>query len=209
MQICEIFRSLQGEGLLMGLPCAFVRTAGCNLDCAWCDTVYAKTDGTEMSIGEIMDRLRSYDLPLVCITGGEPLIQEETYRLVDTLLQEGYTVQLETNGSLPLDRLPCDEALMISMDIKTPSSGMQDAMLLENLEILSSHDQLKFVVSGPEDMRYVEDILGHHAIACPVIVTPVGGVELRAVVEWVLEASLNVRVLPQLQKLIWGEERGH
>ena len=209
MKICEIFKSIQGEGLLIGLPCVFVRTSGCNLDCAWCDTRYARSEGKEMTVIEVLDQVRNYDIQLVCITGGEPLLQPETYCLVDTLLDEGYSVQLETNGSVPLERVSCHENLMISMDFKTPSSGMQERMIMENLEILSPYDQLKLVVADREDMSFVEEFLAVNDIPCPVVVTPVGGTDIKPVAEWVLERNLNVRVLPQLHKLIWGEERGH
>lgn len=208
MKICEVFKSIQGEGLLMGLPCVFVRTSGCNLDCAWCDTRYARSGGEEMTVMEIIDRVRGFDIPLVCITGGEPLLQQETYSLVDRLLDEGYSVQLETNGSIPLEKVSCHENLMISMDFKTPSSGMQKRMIKENLEVLSPYDQLKFIVADSVDMRFVEEFLAVNEIPCPVVVTPVGGTDIRPVAEWVLKKNLNVRVLPQLHKLIWGEERG-
>ena len=208
MKICEIFYSLQGEGLLMGIPTAFVRTMGCNLDCEWCDTPYARDGGEEMEVDEVVKMIRSFGVETVCITGGEPLIQDDTFVLIDSLLTMGHSIQIETNGSVPLDTLPCYEELMISMDLKTPSSGMADRMVMENLEALSIFDQLKFVVSNREDMEYVEGVLSEHDVKCPVIVTAVGGVDLREVAEWVLERRLEVRVLPQLHKIIWGDERG-
>ena len=207
MRICEIFSSLQGEGMLMGIPTVFVRTIGCNLDCSWCDTPYAREGGEEMEVSEVVERVRSFDLKTVCITGGEPLIQEETYELIDILLNQGFYIQLETNGSISLDRLLCYEELLISMDLKPPSSGMTNRMVMDNLESLSICDQLKFVVVDREDMDYVEKVLSEHTIRCPVIVTAAGGVDLRNVAEWVMERKLEVRVLPQLHKIIWGDER--
>jgi len=208
MRTCEIFRSLQGEGVLMGAPTTFVRTVGCNLDCCWCDTPYAKQGGKERSVDEILREVDAHGIPMVCVTGGEPLLQKEIYGLLEALIARRYHVTLETNGSLPLDELPCTESLMISMDLKCPSSGMCDRMVMDNLEILSPYDQLKFVVDGREDMDYVLEVINTYEINCPVIVTPVGGRELRPLAEWALANRVRVRVLPQLHKIIWGEGRG-
>jgi 7-carboxy-7-deazaguanine synthase len=208
MRICEIYYSLQGEGMLMGLPTVFIRAVGCNLDCSWCDTPYAREGGEEMLVEDIAKKVEAFGVDTVCITGGEPLIQDDTYQLIDALLDRGFCIQLETNGSISLDRLPCYEELMISMDIKTPSSGMKGSTVMKNLEMLSPFDQLKFVVAGKEDMNFVEETLSSNEIKCPVIVTAVGGVELLEVAEWVLSKRLQIRVMPQLHKIIWGEQRG-
>ncbi len=208
MKLIEIFRSLQGEGVLIGTPTVFVRLAGCNLACSWCDTTFALAGGKEKKVEEVVSLVRVYNLPYVCITGGEPLIQEETYDLVDRLLREGFHVTLETNGSLPINQLPCTESLLISMDIKCPSSRMSERMCLTNIELLSATDQLKFVVADERDVIFAEAMLRSHEVNCPVIFSPVGGLNLKPVAEFVLERRLNVRVLPQLHKLIWGEERG-
>ncbi len=209
MRICEIFRSLQGEGLMMGVPTTFVRTVGCNLDCTWCDTPYAREGGEEKELQEVIEKVRSFGMKTVCVTGGEPLLQKETYELIDSLLNMGYRIQLETNGSISIDDLPSYQELMISMDIKTPSSRMSDRMIMENLDSLTICDQLKFVINDEQDMDYVEDLLSKHDVKCPVILTSVGGVDLRKVAEWVICRKMEVRVLPQLHKIIWGEERGH
>lgn len=208
MRICEIFYSLQGEGTLIGVPTTFIRTTGCNLDCRWCDTVFAREEGEEMSVPEIIREVDAKESPMVCVTGGEPLLQKGIYRLLESLLSRSYHVTLETNGSLPLDEVPCNEMLMISMDLKCPSSGMWDQMLMENIEVLSPYDQLKFVIAGDEDMDHVREVLGTYDVNCPVIVTPVGGMDLRPLAEWALDNRLQVRVLPQLHKIIWGERRG-
>lgn len=208
MRICEVFYSLQGEGLLMGLPTVFIRTVGCNLECTWCDTTYAREGGEDMGPEQVMERVESFGVKLACITGGEPLIQEDTYRLIDLLLDSGYHIQLETNGSISIDGLPCYEELMISMDVKTPSSAMEGRMDMDNIEKLSPCDQLKFVVWGEKDMAFVERILSEYEIRCPVVITSVGGLNLLQVADWVLEKRLQVRVLPQLQKIIWGGEKG-
>lgn len=209
MRISEIFHSLQGEGVFIGTPTVFVRTCGCNLECVWCDTKYAREEqGTEMSPSEVVEKVKGYDTPHVCLTGGEPLLQKDMFELVELLLKNSLHVTIETNGSMSLEELPCSDGLLISMDIKCPSSGMSERMMMENLELLSPADQLKFIIADEEDILFAEKVLKEHEILCPVIVTPVGGIDLRQLAERVLKKRLNVRVLPQLQKIIWGERRG-
>ncbi len=120
MKISEIFYSLQGEGVLIGEPTTFIRTIGCNLDCSWCDTKYAREGGVEMSLDEILDEVSGYGAPFVCITGGEPLLQPEVYKLIEALLEDEYHITIETNGSVPLNNLPSSDEIMISMDSKMP-----------------------------------------------------------------------------------------
>ncbi len=208
MLINEMFLSIQGEGRTMGLPTVFVRLSGCNLDCRWCDTRYAEEGGSEMSVDDVIAGVIGYQTRHVCLTGGEPLWHEETPELISRLLEEGKHVSLETNGSLSIAGLPDDPRLMISMDYKCPSSGMESHMLLENLRHLRPKDQLKFVVADKDDLETAEDVLRKHKPDCPAILTPVGGLTLAPVVEFVLKRKLEVRVLPQLHKLIWGERRG-
>lgn len=209
MKICEIFYSIQGEGVTMGIPTVFVRTSGCNLDCRWCDTKYARDEGKSMRIDEVLDKIKAYGCWQVCITGGEPMCQTETLHLIDLLLDLGYLVTLETNGSRSLEKLACSEALMISMDIKCPGSGQADKMDMSNLELLGPTDQLKFVISDRNDYEYAREIIKEHSPVCAVVMTPVGGVALSEIIKWVLKDKLDVRVLPQLHKLVWGDERGH
>jgi len=208
MLINEMFLSIQGEGRTMGLPTVFVRLSGCNLDCRWCDTRYAEEGGSEMSVDDVIAGVIGYRTRHVCLTGGEPLWHDETPELISRLLEKGMHVSLETNGSLSIAGLPDDPQLMISMDYKCPSSGMEDRMLLENLDHLRPKDQLKFVVADKEDLERAEDVLRKYEPKCPAILTPVGGLTLAPVVEFVLKRRLEVRVLPQLHKLIWGERRG-
>ncbi|MFA5312878.1 MAG: radical SAM protein [Methanomassiliicoccales archaeon] len=208
MKICEIFRSLQGEGVLIGTPTTFVRLTGCNLECSWCDTEYARTEGTEMSLEEVLAKVKELDTTFVCITGGEPMKQgKATIKLMEMLLDAGYNVTLETNGSYSLEDLPCSMNAIVSMDIKCPSSKMEDKMDLSNLDLLSPIDQLKFVVADYGDMAYAYDLLKEHPVECNIIFTPVGGIDLKDVAKFVLKRKLNARVLPQLHKLIWGDER--
>ncbi len=191
------------------MPTVFVRTCGCNLQCEWCDTTYARIEeGIEMSPLDILEKVKGFKSRFVCLTGGEPLLNKDVYKLTDILLQNAFHVSIETNGSISLEDLPCSDKLLISMDIKCPSSGMSDRMKLENLELLSPADQLKFVVADKDDFSFAVKILKEHQVQCPVIVTPVGGLDIRPVAEWVLKSGLHVRVLPQLQKLIWGQRRG-
>lgn len=207
MKICEIFCSLQGEGTMIGTPTTFIRTTGCNLNCAWCDTKYARTEGVEMSLDDIVEKVASFETGFVSITGGEPLMQKGTIRLTEMLLEAGFHVTIETNGSYSLEELPCSMNMMISMDVKCPSSGMQDKMNLDNLELLSPVDQLKFVVADRGDMVFAYELLKERPVECNVILTPVGGLELGPVAEFVLKRKMKARVLPQLHKLIWGDQR--
>ena len=207
MRICEIFRSIQGEGLTMGVPTVFVRTVGCNLDCSWCDTKYSFTGGTEMSVPEIMDRIGT--CKTVCVTGGEPMLQKDIYELFDALLKAGKKIVLETNGSVDLKDVPKDPLMMISMDIKCPSSGMTDRMMDSNIPLLSMKDQLKFVIKDQTDLEFAERYLNDHDVRTNVIFGPVGGTDkLEWLVGEVLERDIDARVLPQLHKIIWGDKKG-
>lgn len=208
MRISEIFRSLQGEGVLIGTPTVFIRTVGCNLECSWCDTEYSREGGEERSIEQIMAELEKHETQFICLTGGEPLMQKDVIKLLDKLVDKCYHVTLETNGSLPLEDVPCAENMLISMDIKCPSSGMEERMLMSNIDLLSPADQLKFIVADLDDLMYAEEVLKNHETRCNVVFTPVGGMELEPVARFVLSRKLNARVLPQLHKLIWGDRKG-
>ena len=208
MRIIEIFYSLQGEGVLMGTPTTFVRTDGCNLDCTRCDTKYARQGGEEMSVDEVFEQVERKGVPFVSLTGGEPLLQEDIYRLIMALIDNEYHVTVETNGSLPLESIPASEEIMISLDVKCPSSGMADRCLADNLEFLSPRDQVKFVIADRVDYLFARKVLRDHDINAPAIFTPVGGTALKELAELVLADRLMVRVMPQLHKIIWGERRG-
>ena len=206
MRICEIFHSIQGEGLMMGVPTTFVRTVGCNLRCEWCDTQYSMDGGEEMSLDSIMERIG--DVKHVCVTGGEPMLQPEIPELLRRLVSAGKQVVLETNGSVDLSDVPRDPLMLISMDIKCPSSGMTDRMLYSNLSLLSRKDQLKFIVRDDEDFDFAQDVLKRYPVDTNVIFGPVGGtVKLEWLVDMVLESGVDARVLPQLHKIIWGDKR--
>lgn len=208
MMINEIFYSIQGEGILIGIPTIFIRTTGCNLRCNWCDTKYAYEEGEEMTFEEIIAKAKEYPASNICLTGGEPLLQEETPALIQRLSDEGYFICLETNGSKSVEELPCLDSLLISLDVKCPSSGMQDKIDMSNIELLGPNDQLKFIIGNKEDYEYAKKVIKEQEPNCSVIMTQVGGTELKGLAEWVLKDGLNVLVLPQLHKLIWGERRG-
>ena len=207
MRVCEIFNSIQGEGLTMGAPTVFVRAVGCNLRCSWCDTGYSFEGGTDMTVDDILEEVG--DCFRVCFTGGEPMLQPDAVELIERLVSKGIQVVLETNGSVDLSEVPRDPLVMISMDIKCPSSGMTDRMMLSNIDILSSKDQLKFVIKDQADLDFAVRFVRSHRIPCPVIFGPVGGTgRLEWLVDRVLREHLDVRVLPQLHKIIWGDRQG-
>jgi 7-carboxy-7-deazaguanine synthase len=208
MKVNEIFNSIQGEGVTVGIPTTFVRLTGCNLRCKWCDTQYAYEEGEDLTTAEILEQIGEASSEQVCITGGEPLIQKEVPRLLDKLLDGGYLVTLETNGSVSIEPLPCSEGLMISMDIKCPGSGEQAKMDFKNIEMLSPNDQLKFIITNDEDYDYAKQVIEDHNPVCNIVMTPVNLTELKPLAEKVLEDKLNVRVLPQLHKIIWGNKPG-
>jgi 7-carboxy-7-deazaguanine synthase len=208
MKINEIFSSLQGEGVLIGTPTTFIRTTGCNLRCSWCDTKYAYDEGRDMTIEEILAVVKEHSAIHVCITGGEPLLQEDAVKLVRRLSDKGYQICLETNGTKSIEDMPCLDSLMISLDIKCPSSGMNEKMDFTNLELLGPTDQLKFIIADIKDYDHAKNIIEKYKPICTLIMTPVGGKELKELAEWVLKDGLNVRVLPQLHKMLWGDERG-
>ncbi len=211
--ISEIFRSIQGEGRRIGLPCTLVRLAGCNLDCRWCDTPYARdaADGEMTDLEAALDRVRALDCDRVELTGGEPLAQQPaTVKLLHRLVDEDYEVLLETNGTFSLAGI--DPAVVKVVDIKCPSSGAADCTDWDNIPRLRNHDEAKFVIGEREDFEYAAETVRTHALLkrCAVLFMPVfGRLELRDLAGWVLESGLDVRLGLQLHKIIWPEaERG-
>lgn len=208
MRLAETFYSLQGEGVRIGVPTFFVRTSGCSLRCSWCDTRFAQDPccGEERSLDEIVAMVG--DCSDVCLTGGEPMEQPESPELLRRLCAAGKTVVLETNGAADLSEVPQDPHVIISMDVKCPSSGMQDRMLLSNLPLLSAKDQVKFVIADRADLDYAERFIEDHPTEATVIFSAVGGTSLRELADEVVSKRLRVRVLPQLHKIIWGDRKG-
>ena len=205
MKICETFRSIQGEGITIGAVTYFIRSVGCNLSCSWCDTRYSSDGGYELSVDEIMGLVKNERN--VCVTGGEPLLQNDICDLLTALLAAGKRTVLETNGSVDISGVPKSKELMISMDIKCPSSGMNGKMLTKNIDHLKDTDQLKFVIADGSDLDYAISFIGSHDIRCNIIFTPVGGMDIEPLAEEVIDRGINVRVLPQLHKIIWGDKR--
>jgi 7-carboxy-7-deazaguanine synthase len=224
MFITEIFKSIQGEGTRAGLPCIFVRLTGCNLRCIWCDTAYAFHGGKKMSVEEVLSRVdelagrtagahaSAAAVPLVELTGGEPLLQEEIYPLAEELLGRGYTVMIETSGERFVGKLP--EKVVKIVDVKCPDSGEPDSFDMSNLEALTENDEIKFVLSTRRDYEFSRDFTREHGLAgrvkqvffSPVFEDPEGkwpGLEPRRLVEWILEDGLPVRLGLQLHKFIW------
>jgi len=208
MNVNEIFFSIQGEGTAVGTPTIFIRTSGCNLRCSFCDTKYAYIKGKEMNIGEIISKIKKIPCKVVCITGGEPLLQNDIMMLIDTLLVKGYILSIETNGSIPINKLAKKKSVVISLDIKCPSSRMQQQMDLNNISLLSKKDQLKFIIKNKKDYDYAKEIVQHYTPACTVFFQPVWGTNVERLVSWILEDGLHVRLGIQLHKLIWGEKKG-
>lgn len=204
-----MFFSIQGEGLHVGKPTFFIRTAVCNLRCTWCDTAYSWERGEEMSVPEIMARVAQARVRNVCLTGGEPLLWPDAKELVAALLASDHQVVVETSGSLSIDDLPREDGLCVSLDIKCPSSGMEDKMDFGNVARLRPGDQLKFVIADATDYAYAKGVLADHPPTCEVVMQPEGGRNLLPLAQWVLKDALPVRVLPQLHRVIWPEvDRG-
>ena len=207
----EFFFSIQGESLFSGLATVFVRLSGCNLRCSYCDTKYAFPDGEEIKIDEIIKRISSYKCKLVEITGGEPLLQDKTPKLIYTLLEKGYKVLLETNGSIDI-KIVDDRCIKI-VDIKCPSSGESDKNKIINLKRLTCNDQVKFVITDRHDYNYAKKIIKLIKTDFPkgnILFSPVADLlPIDKLAEWILEDNLPVRFHMQLHKFIWpGIERG-
>ncbi len=200
-----MFYSIQGEGLHMGKPTFFIRTAVCNLRCSWCDTKYSWERGEEMSVEEVLHEVRKQPTQNICVTGGEPLIWPDVKDLLAALVERDCNVVVETGGGMSIADLPRDDAVCISLDIKCPSSHMEQHMEFDNLGHLRPNDQLKFVIANEEDYRYAKAVLQDQPPRCQVVFQPEGGRDLLPLVEWAMRDGLAVRVLPQLHKLIWPD----
>ncbi len=207
MQITEIYKSIQGESSFVGMPCVFVRTTGCNLRCVWCDTEYAFYGGQKMSVDDIFAKVASCDCRLVEITGGEPLLQKEVPELARRLVDNGYTVLIETSGERDVSVL--DPRVIKIMDLKCPGSGESHRNRWENLEYLTPRDEIKFVIKDRADYDWSVKVVKEHGLEkrFTVLFSPVWG-ELDPVqlTEWILQDRLNVRFQLQLHKIVWPPE---
>ena len=209
LKVNEIFYSIQGESSYAGRPCVFVRLTGCNLRCSYCDTQYAYNEGRLIEIDVICQTINGYSCPLVEITGGEPLMQQETPDLVRHLIGTGHKVLVETNGSLDVNKV--DERCVRIMDIKCPSSGEQRNNDLGNIDKLTSTDEVKFVIGEREDFDFAKGVLQRYPQFLdrniPVHFSPVfKRLESQVLAEWILQDSLDVRLQIQLHKIIWDPD---
>jgi 7-carboxy-7-deazaguanine synthase len=208
LTINEIFYSVQGESTHAGRPCVFVRLTACDLRCSWCDTPYAFHEGRKRPIDDVLREVDEYGCGLVEVTGGEPLLQEDVYPLMERLLAQGKTVLLETGGHRSTARVP--EEVITILDVKCPGSGESEHNCLENFERMRPHDEVKFVVKDRADYEFARDLItgrGLASRAAAVHLSPVHGVlDPRTLSEWVLADRLPARVQLQLHKYIWSPE---
>jgi 7-carboxy-7-deazaguanine synthase len=209
LKITEIFHSLQGEALQAGLPTVFVRLTGCPLRCTYCDSEYAFYGGEWKHFEDILSEIRRHETPHVCVTGGEPLAQKRCTELLTLLCDEGFNVSLETSGAV--DIALADRRVSRVMDLKTPVSGEEQKNLWSNLDELTPHDQVKFVICSRADYDWAKQQLADRKLDsfCDVLFSPAWGlVEPKALGEWILVDHLPVRFQLQIHKLLWGDEPG-
>jgi 7-carboxy-7-deazaguanine synthase len=205
LTINEIFYSIQGESTRAGQPCVFVRLTACDLRCSWCDTSYAFDEGRKMSVDEVIAAVEQYGCPLVEVTGGEPLLQEDVYELMERLSGTGRTVMLETGGHRSIAHVPA--GVLKIVDVKCPGSGESDKNDWSNLDALAPHDEVKFVIKDRVDYEFARDVIARYGLAdraAAVLLSPVHGViEPRTLSEWILADHLPARLQVQLHKYIW------
>ena len=207
LNITEIFYSLQGEAKEVGIPTVFIRLTGCPLRCNYCDTAYAFKGNNPLSIKSIMEQIKKYNTRYVCVTGGEPMAQSNCLILLDTLIKAGYKTSMETSGSIDIS--PVNKKVSVVMDLKTPSSTEQSQNRYENIALLESKDQLKFVIASRSDFDWCCSILESYDVLSDVLFSPVyENLKPVDLADWILEKQLNVRLQVQLHKLLWGDQKG-
>jgi 7-carboxy-7-deazaguanine synthase len=208
LTVNEIFYSIQGESTRAGEPCVFVRLTACDLRCSWCDTAYAFYEGRKMAVDDVVAAVQQYGCPLVEITGGEPLLQEDVYPLMARLVAHGRTVMLETGGHRPIARVPPEVVRIV--DVKCPGSGEAARNDWSNLDRLAAHDEVKFVIRDRRDYDYACDVVARHDLsrrAAAVLFSPVHGVlDPKTLSEWMLADGVPARLQLQLHKYIWSPE---
>ena len=208
LTVNEIFHSIQGESTLAGVPCVFVRLTACDLRCRWCDTPYAFHEGRKLSVDEVVAQVEAYGCPTVEMTGGEPLLQADVIPLMTQLLARGYRVMVETGGHRSIAGVPAGVIRIV--DIKCPGSGESDRNDWSNLALLTSLDQVKFVLADRADYEFARDVITreHLADRCgAVLLSPVHGeLALKPLAEWILADRLPVRLQVQLHKYIWDPQ---
>ena len=207
VKITEIFLSLQGETDRVGLPTVFIRLSGCPLRCLWCDTEYAFSGGTVMSVDDIVDKAKSYNTKFVTVTGGEPLAQETSLHLLKSLADAGFSISLETGGMIDIAKV--DPRVCVILDIKTPSSNEDSKNLWSNLELLKPTDQVKFVIGDKADYNWSKDKLKLITKTDIILFSPVfEKLAPTELAEWILEDGILVRFQLQLHKILWKNSQG-
>jgi 7-carboxy-7-deazaguanine synthase len=208
LTVNEIFHSIQGESTHSGRRCVFVRLTACDLRCSWCDTPYAFTEGHKMSLDDIVSKVKSFDCPVVEITGGEPLLQKDVYPLMQRLLDGGLTVLLETGGHISVEQVP-DRVIKV-VDVKCPGSGESHRNDWSNLERLQASDEVKFVIKDRGDYEFAREVIASHRLAgrvAAILFSPVHGVlDPKQLAEWILADRLDVRLQLQAHKYIWDPQ---
>lgn len=205
LTVTELYASVQGESSWAGLPCTFIRLTGCPLRCKWCDTVYGFKGGEVKTIAEIMGLVDQCGIPLVELTGGEPLAQKNAIPLMQELVSEGYEVLIETSGAVSIKEVP--EQVHIIMDLKCPDSGMSDRNLWENLQYLKNDDEIKFVVASKGDFLWAVGKIKEHQLDSHfriLLSCAWGLVKEETLVSWMLEYKVNARLNLQQHKYIWS-----
>ena len=208
LKVAEIFASVQGETSYSGYPFAFVRLTGCNLRCRYCDTTYAYDGGDDFPVDEIVSRVKLFGVSRAMVTGGEPLLQPETPLLVRALLDLGWTVLVETNGTVSLSSL--DPRAVKVMDVKCPGSGEERRTLWENFGHLTARDEVKFVIGSEDDYRYARDVISKYANGrdFKVLMSPAFGLLApERLAGWMIGDAIDARFQLQLHKLVWGPDR--
>jgi len=207
LKISEMYPAIEGETSHAGLPCVIVRLAGCNLNCSFCDTPFARSSYIEMSVEQVCAFCHASGQRLVLLTGGEPLMQEESRDLMDKLIQGGFKVILETNGSIPLVEIP--ESVNVIIDVKCPGSGMASKNYLANLERLRPSDEVKFVIGDRADFEFALEMVRRYALIerAGVLFSPAfGRMKPDSLAEWILETRLTIRLNLQIHKYIWSPD---
>ena len=207
MKVCEIFTSIQGESSFAGMQCTFIRMTGCNLRCSYCDTKYAYREGEDLSEDSIIKSVKEAGTRLVEITGGEPLLQKGVGSLVTRLLEGGFDVLVETNGSLPIRDI--DKRAIVILDIKTPGSGMSDKMDFSNMDYIKSTDEIKFVITDMVDYKWSRDVIEKYDLTkkCHLLLSPAYSVlDPKDLIKWMLEDRIQARLNLQLHKYIFGPD---
>ncbi|OUT38350.1 radical SAM protein [bacterium] len=206
MKINEIFYSIQGESSMSGMPCIFIRLTYCNLRCSYCDTEYSFHEGKDMSIDDILKKIKNYNCKLVEVTGGEPLLQKESIDLMTILLNDNYKVMLETGGSLPIKNVPKDVIKIV--DFKCPSSNMHKKNDWNILKDLQKHDEIKFVIGNYEDYEWTKNKINSYNLNTKrILLSPVHDVlKSKDLSEWILKDGINARLQLQLHKYIWSPD---